>query len=98
MPLIQKPTTDTIGFTFETALADAKRYVEAYPLVSQPNETRIFMHAMLNYFQELGVRRVERDRILAAWTEAVLAASERGFNIGWDKGYEYGKSKTAPPF
>ena len=94
MPLTEKTATST----FDDILAGAKRYVEMYPLVSQPNETRIFMHAMLNYFQELGVRRVERDRILAAWTEAVLAASERGFNIGWDKGYEYGKSKTAPPF
>jgi len=98
MPLIQKPITDTIGYTFETALADATRYVEGYPLESQPPEARIFMHAILDYFKELGVPRAERDRILGAWTNQSLATWGRAFHIGWDKGYEYGKSKTAPPF
>lgn len=94
MPVTDKSATDT----FDALLSGAKRYVEEYPLNSQADETRTFMHAMLSYLQELGVQRAERDRVLTAWTDAVLAATERGFNIGWDKGYEYGKSKTAPPF
>jgi hypothetical protein len=98
MPLIQKPITDTIGYTFEIALADATRYVEGYPLESQPPEARIFMHAILDYFKELGVPREERDRILSAWTTASLATWERAFSLGWDKGHDYGKSKNRPPF
>lgn len=89
MPLIQKPITDTIGYTFETAMADAKRYVEAYPLESQPEDARIFMHAMISYFGELGVGREERDRILGAWTTASLTTWQRAFDIGWDKAREY---------
>lgn len=98
MPLIQKPITDTIGYTFEIALADATRYVEGYPLESQPPEARIFMHAILDYFKELGVPREERDRILSAWTTASLATWGRAFSLGWDKGHDYGKSKNRPPF
>jgi hypothetical protein len=98
MPLIQKPITDTIGYKFETALADATRYVEGYPLESQPPEARIFMHAILDYFKELGVPREERDSILSAWTTASLATWERAFSLGWDKGHDYGKSKNRPPF
>lgn len=90
MPLIQKPVTDTIGYTFETALDDAKRYVEVFPLYSQPREARIFMHAMLDYFKELGVGRAERDKILSTWTDASLAIRQSAFNIGWEKGREYG--------
>ena len=98
MPLIQKPITDTIGYTFETALADAQRYIEAYPLSSQPDEARIFMHAMLDYFKELGVSSVERDQILSAWTRGSLATWGRASDIAWKRGYEFGKSRTTPPF
>ena len=98
MPLIQKPITDTIGYTFETALADAQRYIEAYPLSSQPDEARIFMHAMLDYFKELGVSGAERDQILSAWTRGSLAVWERAHGIGWDAGYNCGKRKVIPPF
>lgn len=94
MPVTEKNPTST----FDDILAGAKRYVEMYPLVSQPNETRIFMHAMLNYFQELGVRRVERDRIVAAYVAATGAVWTDAFNKGWDAGFDVGTRRNNPPF
>lgn len=98
MPLIQKPITDTIGYTFETALADAQRFVNDYPLHAQPPATRVFMHAMLDYFKELGVGRAERDAILAAYVAATGAVWTDAFNKGWDAGFDVGARQNTPPF
>lgn len=97
MPLIQKPVTDTIGYNFETALSDARLYVEAFPMKSEVTEARVFFHAMLGYFKELGVGKTEREKIIEEWTAVEIRLWEQGWRKGWNSGLESAKRLT-PPF
>jgi hypothetical protein len=56
------------------------------------------MHAMLDYFKELGVGREERDAILAAYVAATGAVWTDAFNKGWDAGFDVGVRQNTPPF
>jgi hypothetical protein len=102
MPVTRKPQTDTIGYTIDTAIADAWRFVTETPLAEHraiSDESRVAFHAILNYFRELGVGREDRKKIIELFSDGETAEFERGWSKGWDAGWESAKEQSlTPPF
>ena len=78
----------TMAYGFVDAKEEAKEYVGSFPLETQNVEARVFMHAILNYFRELGVPEDEREAIMFACCNARLAE--------WHEGYESAKRVWQP--
>lgn len=98
MPVTRDPQTNTIGYTIDTAIVDAWRFVDAYESKASSQESRVAYHAILNYFRELGVHSDDIAKIRSLLVDADWAEFERGWSKGWDSGYEAGKEASAPPF
>jgi hypothetical protein len=99
MPVTRKPKTDTIGYTIDTAISDAWRFVTEYPAKSSCPEARVAYHAITNYFRELGVNREDLLKIMDLIVDADCAEFERGWSKGWDAGWESAKEQSlTPPF
>ena len=97
MPVTRDPQYGTIEYTVETAIADAWRFAEEYP-GNSAIEARVAYHTVMNLLTELGVRRGDRNKVMAVLVDAELGEYSRGWSKGWRAGSDHAKSVTAPPF
>jgi len=97
MPVTRDPQYGTIGYTVETAIADAWRFAEEYP-GNSAIEARVAYHTVMNLLTELGVRRGDRNKVMAVLVDGELGEYSRGWSKGWAAGSDHAKSVTAPPF
>ena len=92
------PVTRTEGYDVTQAIAEAETFVADYPAEGSTPEARIFYHAIIGYFRELGISDDDRKQIMGLYITAEFTTWQRGWSQGWDKGLAAGKVTAAPPF
>ena len=76
------------------AIAGAKEFVLMHPARSSTPEARIFYHAVMDYFRELGISSEDRKKIIELWVEAECSTWRKGWSEGWNKAID----AYSPPF